>query len=43
MILRFEVKRGGRGSLLRGMPFMNCPSADEEEDVASVIGDVLVV
>lgn len=43
VILRFEVKRGGRGSLLRGMPFMSCPSADGEEDVvASVIGDVVV-
>ena len=40
MILRFEVKRGGRGSLLRGMPFMNCPSV--EDAVASVIGEVLV-
>lgn len=43
LILRFESKRGGRGSLLRGMPFMNCPS---DEDVvvegcvaASVMGD----
>lgn len=43
VILRFELNKGGRGSLLRGMPFMSCPSADDEEDVvASVIGDVLV-
>lgn len=46
MILRFESNRGGRGSLLRGMPFMNCPS--DEDDVvdgwvaASVIGDGVV-
>lgn len=29
--------------MLRGMPFMSCPSADEEDVVASVIGGVLVV
>lgn len=46
VILRFDSNRGGRGSLLRGAPFMGCPSV-EEDDVgcvadASVIGDVVV-
>lgn len=42
MILRLDSNRGGRGSLLRGMPFVSCPSDDDvvEGCVASVIGDV---